>query len=179
MNPLLPVGSPLSLEQMGPNSGTDTVHLGSSGLSGTVQAARFAQTSCSQCGKALGPGDAGVSHCSDHAAPARQYMEAVADYLSSVGAVRVERLARTAIMLMDRERREWQPIETAPSDLAVLLYTPDLHMTNPERVEVRVYHDSRAGTRHAWATHWMPPPAPPMNGADNASPRSDEKEGAL
>ena len=28
---------------------------------------RFEQTYCSQCGKELGPGDAGVSHCSDHA----------------------------------------------------------------------------------------------------------------
>ncbi|WP_186163395.1 hypothetical protein [Burkholderia gladioli] len=29
---------------------------------------RFAATSCSQCGTALGPGDAGVSHCADHRA---------------------------------------------------------------------------------------------------------------
>ena len=28
---------------------------------------RFANTYCSQCGKDLGPGDEGVSHCSDHA----------------------------------------------------------------------------------------------------------------
>ncbi|WP_369067453.1 hypothetical protein [Burkholderia gladioli] len=31
-------------------------------------APRFAATSCSQCGTALGPGDAGVSHCTDHRA---------------------------------------------------------------------------------------------------------------
>lgn len=56
----------------------------------------------------------------------------------------------------------WQPIETAPSDTPVLLYTPQIHeTTNLERIELRVYHDSRAGSRHAWATHWMPlPPAP-------------------
>ncbi|WP_186069111.1 hypothetical protein [Burkholderia gladioli] len=29
---------------------------------------RFAVTHCSQCGAALGPGDAGVSHCADHRA---------------------------------------------------------------------------------------------------------------
>ncbi|MDN7803139.1 hypothetical protein [Burkholderia gladioli] len=29
---------------------------------------RFAVTHCSQCGTALGPGDAGVSHCADHRA---------------------------------------------------------------------------------------------------------------
>jgi hypothetical protein len=56
---------------------------------------------------------------------------------------------------------EWQPIETAPSDTVVLLYTPHLHVTNPERIEARIYHVSRAGSRHAWATHWMPLPAPP------------------
>lgn len=27
---------------------------------------RFPATRCSQCGADLGPGDAGVSHCSDH-----------------------------------------------------------------------------------------------------------------
>jgi len=33
------------------------------------QAARFAMTYCSQCGKELGPANAGVSHCADHPAP--------------------------------------------------------------------------------------------------------------
>jgi hypothetical protein len=28
---------------------------------------RFAQTYCSQCGAEQGPGNSGVSHCSDHA----------------------------------------------------------------------------------------------------------------
>ena len=27
---------------------------------------RFSETWCSQCGKALGPGDHGESHCKDH-----------------------------------------------------------------------------------------------------------------
>ena len=31
-----------------------------------ADAPRFADTSCSQCGASLGPGDAGVSHCSNH-----------------------------------------------------------------------------------------------------------------
>jgi hypothetical protein len=56
---------------------------------------------------------------------------------------------------------DWQPIETAPSDTPVLLYTPNLHESNSERIESRVYHDSRAGSRHAWATHWLPLPPPP------------------
>ncbi|KVP77505.1 hypothetical protein WJ92_02690 [Burkholderia ubonensis] len=33
-------------------------------------APRFAQTFCSQCGSALGPGTSGVSSCSDHRVPA-------------------------------------------------------------------------------------------------------------
>lgn len=60
----------------------------------------------------------------------------------------------------------WQPIETAPSDVVLLLYTPHIHEANPERVEARVYHDSRAGSRHAWATHWMPLPPPPAAAKD-------------
>jgi hypothetical protein len=28
---------------------------------------RFPETFCSQCGASLGPGDAGVSHCDEHA----------------------------------------------------------------------------------------------------------------
>lgn len=31
------------------------------------QAPRFQMTQCSQCGKELGPGNAGTSHCIDHA----------------------------------------------------------------------------------------------------------------
>ncbi|MBR8380752.1 hypothetical protein KDW20_33820 [Burkholderia cenocepacia] len=31
---------------------------------------RFAQTTCASCGTELGPGNSGVSHCSDHHAPA-------------------------------------------------------------------------------------------------------------
>ena len=65
----------------------------------------------------------------------------------------------------------WQPIETAPSDTTVLLYTPSLHPTNPERVEARIYHDSKGGSRHAWATHWMPLPDPP-NSSKPLSPES-------
>lgn len=30
---------------------------------------RYAETFCSQCGAELGPGNAGVSHCSDHRRP--------------------------------------------------------------------------------------------------------------
>jgi hypothetical protein len=32
-------------------------------------APRFIQTSCSQCGKSLGPGNAGVSRCDEHRVP--------------------------------------------------------------------------------------------------------------
>lgn len=32
--------------------------------------AKFAETSCSQCGRGFGPGDHGYSHCADHRAAA-------------------------------------------------------------------------------------------------------------
>ena len=65
--------------------------------------------------------------------------------------------------------QQWHPIETAPSDVVVLLYTPHIHESNQERVEARVYHDSRAGSWHGWATHWMPLPPPPTQ-KDTPSP---------
>jgi hypothetical protein len=34
-----------------------------------MNAPRFPQTSCSQCGGEFGPGDSGFSHCSDHRPP--------------------------------------------------------------------------------------------------------------
>jgi hypothetical protein len=75
-------------------------------------------------------------------------------------------------------RLTWRPIETCPSDVCVLLYTPHMHITNLERVEARVYHDSRAGSWHAWATHWMPLPCSPSR-PDNlsmATPPSDTSQ---
>lgn len=66
-----------------------------------------------------------------------------------------------SLPLFYRPVSEWQPIETCPSDEVVLLYTPDLHPTNPERIESRIYHCTKGGTMHAWATHWMALPAPP------------------
>ncbi|EJI0256853.1 hypothetical protein NGF31_003100 [Listeria monocytogenes] len=40
-------------------------------------APRFAQTTCSSCGVALGPGNAGVSHCADHGAPALRFLRGI------------------------------------------------------------------------------------------------------
>ena len=53
------------------------------------------------------------------------------------------------------ENKEWQPVETAPADVPLLLYIPTRHFTNEERIEVAVFRNTRAGTQHAWATLWM------------------------
>src|SRR6185503_8939538 len=37
------------------------------GQAGETRTPKFAQTSCSQCGRDFGPGDHGYSHCADHA----------------------------------------------------------------------------------------------------------------
>lgn len=62
---------------------------------------------------------------------------------------------------------EWQPIDTAPHNVVVLLYSPYRDVTNPERIEIgcasfgsRCYVSSTI-SHHSWATHWMPLPAPP------------------
>jgi hypothetical protein len=38
------------------------------GMTNETMTPRFAETHCSQCGKGLGPGDHGVSHCEHHGA---------------------------------------------------------------------------------------------------------------
>lgn len=66
----------------------------------------------------------------------------------------IERRARDAAVA-------WQPIETAPSDVPLLLFCPDRGAANPERIELREFRNTRGGHEHAWATHWMPLPEPP------------------
>lgn len=61
----------------------------------------------------------------------------------------------------------WRSIETAPVDLPVLLYCPNLGVANPERIELDPAHTSR-GSHHSWATMWMPLPAAPVDGGENA-----------
>jgi hypothetical protein len=56
----------------------------------------------------------------------------------------------------------WQPIETAPKDIDVLLYCPERGPANHERIELRDYGSTKGGYVHSWATHWMPIPAPPI-----------------
>lgn len=63
------------------------------------------------------------------------------------------------------EPQGWQPIETAPADTDVLLYCPDRHYTNPERVELGQAKNTKGGSAHSWATHWMPLPSAPSTKA--------------
>ena len=51
----------------------------------------------------------------------------------------------------------WQPIESVPPGVEVLLYCPARHFTNPERIEMG-YGDNGAGSHHSWATMWQPKP---------------------
>lgn len=61
---------------------------------------------------------------------------------------------------------EWQPIETAPHETDVVLFTP---ATKYARAMMEVAFASGGWSRngistrwqHAWATHWMPLPEPP------------------
>ena len=64
-------------------------------------------------------------------------------------------------------RAGWQPIETALVDLDVLLYCPNLGVANPRRIELGPAYTSR-GSHHAWATMWMPLPAAPVDGGEDA-----------
>ena len=63
--------------------------------------------------------------------------------------------------IASRYINQWQPIETCPPDTEVILYSPFKNTSNPERMEIRVFKDTRSGSQHAWATHWMLLPSPP------------------
>lgn len=63
----------------------------------------------------------------------------------------------------------WQPIETAPRNVAVLLFCPDRGCeSNPARIELDYASSGWANevcnnvSFHSWATHWMPLPEPPV-----------------
>ena len=58
---------------------------------------------------------------------------------------------------------QWQPIDEdckAKTDVDYLLFCPERGISNPERIEFGTVLTSR-GSHHAWATHFMPLPAPP------------------
>jgi hypothetical protein len=70
----------------------------------------------------------------------------------------------------------WQPIETAPIDSMVLLFCPERHFTNRERIEIDAAYTSN-GTKHAWATHWAPlPSGPPAADVEIALAREADAE---
>lgn len=71
---------------------------------------------------------------------------------------------------------DWQPIDTAPIDVDVLLFCPWRHETNLRRFEVGCAHTSN-GTHHAWATHWAPlPDGPSDEDVDRALAYEQERE---
>ena len=57
----------------------------------------------------------------------------------------------------------WQTIDTAPPNTELLLFCPNRHVTNKERIEIGAAWSDRpnAGWRHAWATHWAHLPTGP------------------
>ena len=54
---------------------------------------------------------------------------------------------------------EWQPIETAPKDVVLLLGW--YGFGDKWETCTDYYHNSRGGWLHGQATHWMPLPEPP------------------
>lgn len=65
---------------------------------------RFANTSCSQCGRDLGPGNAGTSHCDQHART---------DIRNSAGTTPLDIEIRANVAQLEAERgREWAIFQT-------------------------------------------------------------------
>lgn len=75
-----------------------------------------------------------------------------------------------AVAITAYEAALWQPIETAPHNVEVLLYCPFRAQSNPERIEFgyAVSGERRGAystmSRHGWATHWRPLPKGPGGG---------------
>jgi len=71
----------------------------------------------------------------------------------------------------DGATADWQPIETAPENVTVMLYCPHRHFANVERIEIGMARSGRyfahgkpangTWSHHAWATHWATLPPPP------------------
>ncbi|TAD87011.1 MAG: ArsR family transcriptional regulator [Alphaproteobacteria bacterium] len=70
------------------------------------------------------------------------------------------RWAVETLLSQPAPQQGWQPIETAPKCVNVLLYSPFRCATNQE--EIAVGFAECNGSSHAWATHWMPLPHPPV-----------------
>lgn len=67
----------------------------------------------------------------------------------------------------------WYPIESAPKDIDLILYSPDRGCaSNRERFELRYWGSVSGRWTHSWATHWMPLPPPPSQGDLSAEPES-------
>ena len=77
------------------------------------------------------------------------------------------------------EGQGWQPIETAPVNEDVLLYSPHLCASNKERIELG-HAASRWGagrmSKHAWATHWMPLPKLPDEAPEERAEREKKEK---
>lgn len=73
-----------------------------------------------------------------------------------------------AAILADRQRDQWQPIETAPKTGFFLVHSPD-HAGIPMTVKAEIFHEGRKpGTPHHLSfnhfQHWMPCPPEPKGG---------------
>ena len=69
----------------------------------------------------------------------------------------------------------WQPIDTVKLDAIVVLWTPKERLYEASTIAAQPDHavdDMRISTRRrwAWATHWLPIPAPPAQSAPQEAP---------
>jgi len=82
-----------------------------------------------------------------------------------------ETVGQQEIMTDGEIRMEWQPIETAPKDVEVLVYSSDKGITVARydygfwgaQLGGRTVYDQYEVPEFVKATHWMPLPAPPIS----------------
>lgn len=78
---------------------------------------RFKETSCSQCGLGLGPGDSGVSHCENHVSPT--------EIAASLGPLQNEAVLGT-VGAWTVEMREWMRANGLGSGHGAAFHRTDL-----------------------------------------------------
>jgi hypothetical protein len=94
-------------------------------------------------------------------------LRGLADQLSGNQPDVADAVEATADEIERLTRFGWQPIETAPHETNVLLYSPPAPPSFRPVIEVgtatrgRRAHGVSNISAHAYATHWMPLPLPP------------------
>lgn len=82
--------------------------------------------------------------------------------------------ASKAMQIIEIAQDEWQPIETAPSDLPLILGWESILPSRHFEQVIDLARSTRGGWRHGSATVWRHIPRPPENNTAASTPPTQE-----